>query len=172
MRKHTDITGQRFGKLTVIELSDRYGTRGARKCRLWMCQCDCGQIAYMATDSLKAPGERSCPSCASKHNAAKAREGAGYVGGTQLSRIRNMNPIATNTSGVRGVYHDKEHNRWRARLKFKGKIMNFGSYEKFEDAVAARKAAEREYFGEFLEEHDSGSSVVQGTAEQEDSTKL
>lgn len=83
-----------------------------------------------------------------------------------------MNPIATNTSGVRGVYHDKEHNRWRARLKFKGKIMSFGSYEKFEDAVAARKAAEREYFGEFLEEHDSGSSVVQGTAEQEDSTKL
>ena len=30
--------------------------------------------------------------------------------------------------------------------------MNFGSYAKFEDAVAARKAAEEEYFGAFLEE--------------------
>lgn len=168
MRKHTDITGRRFGKLTVIELSDRYGTRGARKCRLWKCQCDCGQITYLATDSLKAPGERSCPTCAAKHNAAKAREGAGFIGGTQLSRIRNMKPIATNTSGVRGVYYEQEHNRWRARLKFKGKLMNFGSYDKFEDAVAARKKAEEEYFGTFLEEHDSDSIGAKSANEQEE----
>ena len=57
-----------------------------------------------------------------------------------------MNAPSTNTSGVRGVYYDKKSNKWRARLKFKGKNMNFGSYEKFEDAVAARKKAEEEYF--------------------------
>ena len=50
--------------------------------------------------------------------------------------------------------------------------MSFGFYEKFEDAVAARKAAEKEYFGEFLEEHDSSSTVVKGTAEQEDSPTM
>ena len=63
-----------------------------------------------------------------------------------------MEPTAANTSGCRGVYYDKKTNKYRARLKFKGKIMNFGSYSKFEDAVAARKVAEEEYFGAFLEE--------------------
>lgn len=167
-----DLTGRRFGKLSVVERSDRYSIRGERKCRLWMCRCDCGRITYVSTDSLTASGERSCLACAAKYNSAKARAGAGYVDGTQLSRIRNMKPGAANTSGARGVYYDKKQNRWRARLKFKGKIMNFGSYDKFEDAVAARKAAEREYFGEFLEKHDPGSTATQETAEQEDSAKL
>ena len=63
-----------------------------------------------------------------------------------------MEPTAANSSGCRGVYLEKKTGKWRARLKFKGKIMNFGSYAKFEDAVAARKAAEEEYFGAFLEE--------------------
>ena len=31
-------------------------------------------------------------------------------------------------------------------------VVNFGSFSKFEDAVAARKAAEEEYYGAFLEE--------------------
>jgi hypothetical protein len=75
----------------------------------------------------------------------KARDAAGYVGGTQLSRIANMQPPSVNSSGVRGVQYDKRAKKFRARLKFKGKLMNFGSYEKFEDAVAARKAAELEY---------------------------
>lgn len=57
-----------------------------------------------------------------------------------------------NTSGARGVYFEKRSNKWRARLTFKGKIMSFGSFVKFEDAVSARKQAEKIYFGEFLEE--------------------
>ena len=35
-------------------------------------------------------------------------------------------------------------------MKFKGKLMNFGSYKNFDDAVKARKAAEQEYYGEYL----------------------
>jgi hypothetical protein len=80
------------------------------------------------------------------------REKAGYVNGTQISRIKSDKLIATNTSGCRGVYLDRKTGRWRARLKFKGKLMNFGSYENFEDAVKARKEAEWLYYGEFLEE--------------------
>ena len=66
------------------------------------------------------------------------------MGGTQISRIKDMKPTSANSSGVRGVYYEKKANKWRARLRFKGKIMDFGSYERFEDAVAARKAAEKE----------------------------
>ena len=62
-----------------------------------------------------------------------------------------MTPTAANTSGVRGVYYEKKTNKWRARLRFKGKTMSFGTFTRFEDAVFARKEAERIYFGEILE---------------------
>lgn len=81
------------------------------------------------------------------------REKAGYVDGTQISRLMSNRLISTNTSGCHGVYFDKRVGRWRARLKFRGKLMNFGSYVKYEDAVAARKQAEEEYFGELLEKY-------------------
>ena len=80
------------------------------------------------------------------------REKAGFVDGTQISRITSTNLISTNTSGCRGVYFDKNTGKWRARLKFKGKLMNFGSYTNFEDAVKARKEAEQLIYGEFLEQ--------------------
>ena len=91
-----------------------------------------------------------CTACAEKYAAERMREKAGFVDGTQISRIRSDKPIATNTSGARGVYYDRHTGKWRARLKFKGKLMNFGTYASFEDAVKARKQAEEEYYGEFL----------------------
>ena len=49
------------------------------------------------------------------------------------------------------IHHwHKKQKKWVARLKFKGKIMNFGSFSNFEDAVKARHRAEEEYFGTFL----------------------
>ncbi|MDO4811323.1 MAG: hypothetical protein Q3985_05185 [Eubacteriales bacterium] len=144
--RENDLTGQRIGKLTVLCRSDIRTARGARTTPAWECRCDCGNTVYQATDSLTRSCYHMCARCRELYATEKARENAGFVGGTQLSRIKNMNAPSTNTSGVRGVYYDKKSNKWRARLKFKGKNMNFGSYEKFEDAVAARKKAEEEYF--------------------------
>ena len=152
--KRHDLTGQHIGKLTVLRRSDRTDSRGKRRVVLWECRCDCGAITYKATDILTNDAQNSCAKCAAIHASKVARESAGYVGGTQISRIKDMKPTSANSSGVRGVYYEKKANKWRARLRFKGKIMDFGSYERFEDAVAARKAAEKEYFGTFLEEHE------------------
>lgn len=151
-KKSPDLTGKVFGRLTVLGRSDKRNSRGARTTPMWECRCECGNITYKATDTLTNPEESMCQSCQSLYAAENARKSAGFVGGTQISRIRNMEPTAANSSGCRGVYYEKKTNKYRARLKFKGKIMNFGTYSKFEDAVAARKAAEAEYFGTFLEE--------------------
>ena len=150
--KSPDLTGQVFGKLTVIGRSDKRNSRGARTTPMWECRCECGAITYKATDTLTNPEESMCKSCQGIYAAETARKSAGFVGGTQITKLRNMEPTAANTSGCRGVYLENKTGKWRARLKFKGKIMNFGSYTKFEDAVAARKAAEEEYYGAFLEE--------------------
>ena len=147
-----NLIGRRFGKLEVVGRSDKRGSRGARTVPLWECRCDCGAICYKATDKLTNPELSMCNDCAGKYAREKMREKAGFVDGTEISRIRSNKLISTNTSGCRGVYFDKFTGKYRARLRFKGKLMDFGSYINFEDAVKARKEAEQQIYGEFLEQ--------------------
>ena len=56
--KVNDITGKKFGKLTVIG-RDGY-TGGKRKYILWKCKCDCGNEVLRTSSHLKQVG---CPSC-------------------------------------------------------------------------------------------------------------
>jgi len=147
-----NLIGRHFGKLEVIGHSDKRGSRGKRTVPLWECRCECGAICYKATDTLTNPDLNMCNECVGKYATEKARAKAGFVDGTQISKITSTELISTNTSGCRGVYWDKNSGKWRARLKFKGKIMNFGSYKNFEDAVKARKEAEQLIYGEFLEQ--------------------
>ena len=149
--KSNDLTGQHIGALTVLGRSDKYASRGKRRVRLWECRCDCGELTYKATDTLTAGMENSCARCAQKHNAACAVKNAGFIDGTQLSKIRDMTPSAANTSGCRGVSFNKRTARWEAMIKFRGKRTRLGSFKVFEDAVLARKKAEQVIFGEFLD---------------------
>lgn len=156
-RKSPDLTGQVFGKLTVLGRSEKRGSRGARTTPMWECRCTCGAITHKATDTLKNPDLSMCKSCADQRHAKAARDCAGFVAGTQLTKIQDMSPTAANTSGCRGVYYDRRTGRYRARLTFQGKIMSFGSYIRFEDAVKARQRAEEEIFGKFLDTIDPKS---------------
>lgn len=52
-------------------------------------------------------------------------------------------------SGVRGVYWDKSRSKWAAQIQINLKIIPLGRFEKFEDAVKARKEAEKKYYGDF-----------------------
>lgn len=59
-----------------------------------------------------------------------------------------------NTSGVPGVYWEISKGAWRAAICFKGKRYSLGRYQRFEDAVKARKRAEEELFDPFLREFE------------------
>lgn len=146
-----NLIGRRFGKLEVTGRSDKRGSRGARTVPLWECRCECGAICYKATDTLTNSRLSMCNACAGKYASQKMREMAGYVEGTQISRITSDKLIATNTSGARGVYWVKSSGKWRVRLRFKGKSYSFGLYANFDDAVKARKKAEEQIYGEFLD---------------------
>lgn len=147
-----NLVGRRFGKLVIIGRSDKRGSRGARTVPLWECRCECGAICYKATDTLTNPEMSMYNECVSKYATAKMREKAGFVDGTQISRITSDKLIATNTSGARGVYLECKTGKWRTRLRFKGKTYNFGTYANFDDAVKARKEAEQLIYGEFLDQ--------------------
>lgn len=154
--KRRELSGQSIGFLTVLERSDVRISRGRRTSPTWKCQCDCGAIVYRATDTLTNDDKNMCPDCASHYATEKMRQNAGFVDGTQLSKITNMKPTAANTSGVRGVSFDKHSGKWRAMLIFQGKRHHLGLFSRFEDAVRARKTAEEDYFGAYLEERNRG----------------
>lgn len=61
-----DITGQKFGRLTVIELSPRKGGHTS----WWWCKCDCGNIVEVGKNSLTSGNTKSC-GC---YGSEKARE--------------------------------------------------------------------------------------------------
>ena len=50
-----DLTGQRFGKLTVVHEVEKLGHFTA-----WLCKCDCGRESIVRTNSLRAGATKSC----------------------------------------------------------------------------------------------------------------
>ena len=54
-----------------------------------------------------------------------------------------------NQYGCTGISYCKKSGRWSARINFEGKLIHLGFFCDKEDAIKARKRAEREYFGRF-----------------------
>lgn len=55
-KKLIDLTGQRFGKLLVVERAENKGIQP-----VWKCICDCGTVSYvMGTNLRRENGTRSC----------------------------------------------------------------------------------------------------------------
>ena len=61
----------------------------------------------------------------------------------------NHSVCSRNTSGTTGVSWNEYCNKWYAQIMINGKTINLGYYDKYEDAIQARKDAEDTYFGDF-----------------------
>lgn len=83
MRKFKDLTGMRFGKLTVLEYTNK---RNLNRNILWRCLCDCGNEIYVATSCLNSGHTKSC-GC-EKDNFVKMGKIGGKFGKHHLSRTR------------------------------------------------------------------------------------
>lgn len=60
MGKINDLTGEKFGMLTVNHRgADRYGKSG-RKFITWVCTCDCGNIVTVDANNLRTGNSKSC----------------------------------------------------------------------------------------------------------------
>ncbi len=57
MGKLIDLTGQRFGRLTVI---CRNGYGHHKQNAKWLCQCDCGNVKVVDSACLRNGGSKSC----------------------------------------------------------------------------------------------------------------
>lgn len=63
MARYEDLTGQKFGKLTVKEYVGTDRWRVAK----WKCKCDCGKEVTVISCSLKTGNTKSCGCLVHKH---------------------------------------------------------------------------------------------------------
>ena len=68
---------------------------------------------------------------------------------TSQQNSMNIGLRSNNTSGHIGVCWDKRSQRWKAKLTFNYKTINIGYFDEKDLAIAARKDAEKKYYGEF-----------------------
>ena len=66
MGKRIDLTGQKFGRLTVL---DFYGSDKRRE-SIWRCRCECGNITNVLSSNLRKGYTKSC-GCLQKEKAGK-----------------------------------------------------------------------------------------------------
>lgn len=71
---------------------------------------------------------------------------------THQQNSMNKSLDKNNTSGHKGVHYCKSENKWKSYITFEGKRKNLGTFENLEEAVVARKEAEKKYYGEFARE--------------------
>lgn len=136
-----DISGQRFGMLTVLEPTHK---RTKQRRVIWECRCDCGSIYYANSNDLMHGRVLSC-GCSrlasiSKH--AKdvwelSKKDIGVQDGTNISVITGKDAFVTTTTGVRGVNSDGE-GKFKARLQFQGKKYTKRGFKSIDDAKKER----------------------------------
>jgi len=69
MAKRIDLTGQRFGRLTVVAYDCTDHNGDAR----WRCQCDCGNTSIVLGKNLRSGAQKSC-GCLKKERGQKKAE--------------------------------------------------------------------------------------------------
>jgi len=74
---------------------------------------------------------------------------------TNTENCRNQKRRNTNTSGYKGVWHDKRRNKWLAQIKVNGKNIFLGYHDDPLDAAKAYNDAATKHFGEFARLNDA-----------------
>ena len=105
MGKAIDLTGQRFGRWTVLCKAEKGNDTRAR----WLCQCDCGNTAIVYGYSLRSGGSLSC-GCLRRDRASETHRVHGesssrlhYIWSSMLQRCNNPHVEKYPRYGGRGI---------------------------------------------------------------------
>lgn len=145
-----DLAGKRFGMLVEIERAGKTKNDNA----LWLCLCDCGNTAIANATSLRKGDTVSC-GCIQKDRIGHARQVLTddmTIDGVVVPLLTKKTRSDSRT-GHKGVSKRvrKGLTRYEVSITVKGKRIYLGSYQKIEDAITARKAAEVEYFEPYIQ---------------------
>ena len=142
-----DLTGRRFGRLTVLYRADR---EDRVKNSYWHCRCDCGNELDVYTRSLLHGLCQSC-GCWKKELGGKIQDHMHYQDDTCLEMLkRACEDTGRNKTGFRGLFQ-LPNGKYRASITFQGKHYDLGHYRSFDRAVQARLDAEETLHQGYIE---------------------
>lgn len=97
MNTFYDLSGQHFGKLTVIRhFSSEMGRLSGREHRIdrWLCRCECGEERIARSDTLKRGTSYQCRTCANRTISERR------ISHGQATRIRGVTSEYSTWSGM------------------------------------------------------------------------
>jgi len=114
MGKFKDLTGKRFGRLTVKNLDHKEKVKNGSKI-YWYCTCECGQSAIVRADHLTRNITNSC-GCLEKENIknnvlpkhGQSNTKLYFVWNSMRQRCRNYKTINYKNYGEKGITYCKE----------------------------------------------------------------
>ena len=118
MNPKYDLTGQRFGCLTVV----RQNGISKHHQQLWLCRCDCGKETTVNTGGLKSGNTKSC-GCL-KHTKRISTNGS------------------TSMTGIAEICNNDGKIFYSAYTFFDGREVHLGFFDNLEKAKEARAVAE------------------------------
>ena len=151
MGKFIDLTGQKFGRLTVVSATKKRDCTGSV---VFECLCVCGNIAYITSRSLRSAKTISC-GCACNKYRPDVPLMTGFEGTASVNYLKRQEPNKNNTSGQTGVCLSSRDNKYCAYITFKRKTYQLGRFENKQDAIHGRKEGENRIHGEFIEWWDA-----------------
>lgn len=84
-RNISDISGQRFGKLTVVRATEQRKNGSV----VWECKCDCGNTAFVASRELISGKTESCRCLRKK-----------YLSGQRFGKLTAVRPMEQRKKGI------------------------------------------------------------------------
>ncbi len=88
-----DLTGQKFGRLVIIQRMDNDKSGHLR----WLCKCDCGKKRIIRGDHLKSDETQSC-GCLRKEVTSAVKTTHGYSGDETYKSWLDMKQRCTNSN--------------------------------------------------------------------------
>lgn len=125
MSNFQDLTGQRFGELTVLHRAENSLSRGTR----WLCQCDCGRETVVFAGNLTRGNTTSCGCTRLAKTSQKLRTHGEtktrlyQIWYNMVTRCHNTNDPHFQHYGARGIVVCEE---WRKYENFRDWALSHG----------------------------------------------
>ena len=104
MARYIDLTGQRFGRWTVMNITDK---RTKNRTIIWHCKCDCGNEKDVDGYTLKSGQSKSC-GCLQKEIASKnGGQNKIDLTGQRYGKLIALYPIYSKDHNKHTVWHCK-----------------------------------------------------------------
>lgn len=137
---YVDIAGRRFHDLVALYPTAK---RDAKGFVVWHCRCDCGNEVDVSYNALLYSTMKSC-GCRKKEHEQNLHGFLTHVDGTSIDAIRSKKVPTDNTTGYKGVYLIR--GKYVAKIVFQKKQYFLGTFDRIQDAAAARAEAEKLLF--------------------------